>query len=313
MTDREKYIEHCAKVDDISVFMQPWYLDIVCENNWEVAILEKEKKVVAALVYSTIKNKGLTYITSPRFTPAVGPYIKKNIKQKRINLSSQERKMILRLFQQLPKYDSLRVKLSPEIIDWRSLFWKGFKQTTYFSSRIDQSKYMKDVLSTSGNSVRALNKKAIERLFINTSSNSELLYRLVSLTFERKNKEFTLLKTQFYKLIHELKSRNNLIALVARNNENVDVGCIVCIEDLDAIYYLFGGFDPAHKSSGSQTALLISGIEISRKKNKHFDFEGSMVESIDNFFMAFDPDILPYSLIMHTPSYLLKIKQILKR
>lgn len=291
--------------------MQPWYLDIVCDDSWEVSIIEKNGKIEAALAYVLVKKRMLTYIMSPPFTPAIGLYMKINPKQKRINRTSHNRKTILNLFNSLPKYDSLKIKLSPDIIDWRSLFWNGYNQTTYYSSRIDFSKTMEEIFSECNNSIRALNKKAFDTLVISETSDSERLYRLISLTFKRKNKYFELRKGEFYSLIFELEARDKLLALVAKDKNDIDVGCIVCIEDGDTIYYIFGGFDSNYKTLGSQTALLIEAIEISRKKMKHFDFEGSMVKSIDKFFMAFDPDVLPYSVVFHTPSYLLKMKELI--
>ena len=57
--------------------------------------------------------------------------------------------------------------------------------------------------------------------------------------------------------------------------------------DKKVCYYLLGGQDPEYKSDGSQNLLLYKGIEFATTVSEYFDFEGSMVEGIENFFRQF--------------------------
>ena len=57
--------------------------------------------------------------------------------------------------------------------------------------------------------------------------------------------------------------------------------------DSKVCYYLLGGQDPEFKSDGSQNLLLDAAIDFAKGVSECFDFEGSMVEGIENFFRQF--------------------------
>jgi hypothetical protein len=62
----------------------------------------------------------------------------------------------------------------------------------------------------------------------------------------------------------------------------------------DLTTYLFSGTVPAHKQSGAASLLVWKGIQKASKAYKQFDFDGSMIESIEKFFRGFGATPVPY-------------------
>ena len=71
-------------------------------------------------------------------------------------------------------------------------------------------------------------------------------------------------------------------------------------------YYLQGGGDPALRNSGAHSLLVWEAIQRAASKSRLFDFEGSMVESVERFFRAFGARQSPYSQVALVRSRLLR-------
>ena len=67
----------------------------------------------------------------------------------------------------------------------------------------------------------------------------------------------------------------------------------------------------AFRSSGAQSLILWEGIQFAAAHSKVFDFEGSMVEGIENFFRQFGGVCTPYYVVSRK-TILSQLLQILK-
>ena len=76
MTAKEKYINYCRSVSDVSLFQQNWWMDAVCgANNWDAVIHENNGNIIGSWAYPLKKKKGFTLINMPMLTPGTLPYI----------------------------------------------------------------------------------------------------------------------------------------------------------------------------------------------------------------------------------------------
>lgn len=67
-----------------------------------------------------------------------------------------------------------------------------------------------------------------------------------------------------------------------------------------------GGGDPDLRNSGATSLCIWEAILFASTIVKKFDFEGSMIESIEKFFRAFGASQTPYFEIYKTPSKLIR-------
>jgi len=75
--NKQKYTEF-AKKENLPIFMQPFWLDSLCEDEmeWDVILYEKGGEIWGSFVYVMKKKYGFTLITMPKVTQILEPYIK---------------------------------------------------------------------------------------------------------------------------------------------------------------------------------------------------------------------------------------------
>ena len=81
MSNKEKYTQFCAEHANIPIFSQPWWLDAVCPDSWDVILIERNDSIIASFPYffHVIKAaKGILKFSNvgmPPLTQKLGPYI----------------------------------------------------------------------------------------------------------------------------------------------------------------------------------------------------------------------------------------------
>ena len=75
--------------------------------------------------------------------------------------------------------------------------------------------------------------------------------------------------------------------------------------DSESVYYVSGAADPKFRSSGVLSLLLWEGIKLASEKGLTFNFEGSMIESIERYFRSFGAEQVPYYEIKKVDSKVL--------
>jgi hypothetical protein len=82
-------------------------------------------------------------------------------------------------------------------------------------------------------------------------------------------------------------ARGNGKLIVVENKEHCLYAGSFLLYDEKVCYYLVGGSDPEYSSSGAQSLVLWEAIKFASSVSKSFDFEGSNIEGIENFFRQF--------------------------
>jgi hypothetical protein len=60
----------------LPIFLQDWWLDAVCGDDWGATSVEKGDEMVATLPYYLVSRYGFRVITMPKLTQSMGPWIK---------------------------------------------------------------------------------------------------------------------------------------------------------------------------------------------------------------------------------------------
>jgi hypothetical protein len=299
MQDKQDYREYCNKHDSIPIFVTDWWLDQVCgENNWDVALVKKNDKIVASLPYYLRKNiLGQNSITMPSLTPFMGPLIAYPANQKYSTRLAFEKRTILDLIKMLPRFSSFYQKFHYSITNWTPFYWEGYQQTTYYTTVIEDLTDLDGLYSAFESERRANIRAAEEELKAETSDDLQEFYRINTLTFRRQGM-LPPYSFDFIKRIDEAcKKRNCREIFFARDGSGRIHGATYIIWDKMSSYALMAGQDPEFKKSNSIALLAWEGIKKSSKVTKKFDFEGSMMENVDRFNRGFGGKQMPYSSI----------------
>ena len=135
-------------------------------------------------------------------------------------------------------------------------------------------------------------------------------YELNKMTYTRKNKdipyEFDFIKNVYCKC----KENNSCKMFFVENIDGQVIAGNFLIYDETTVYYLMGGIDPTQKNLGGMDAVQFESIKFALESGKKFDFEGSMVESIEKYFRSFGAIQKTYFSITKTSSFLLHIRSL---
>ena len=313
MTEKEKYKVFCEKQMDIPIFSQYWWLDIVCgEDNWDVKLFEKGGHIMASMPYYTKKAAIFNIITIPRLTQTMGIYFKYSKGQKYYKRLSFEKEAINSLLDKLPKYDYFLQKMPYTFTNWQPFYWKNFKQTTVYTYILDYNTSYEEIEKGLENDIRRRKKKAIENnVRIIESDDIEVFYNLNKLTFDRQNIDIPYSYSLVKNLYEGAKSKKSVKLILAYVDDKPISGGFF-IYDKNSVYYLMGGVDPSYKDLGGMDLILLEVIKFAIESKRVFDFEGSMVESIEKYFRSFGAVQKPLLQITKINSKILKIREFVK-
>jgi len=312
MTNKEIYREFCQKEKDIPIFSKDWWLDSVCGiDNWDVATVVKGGHTVASMPYFKTKKSFFNIITLPNLTQTMGVYIKYPKGQKYYKRLSWEKELMTKLIEQLPKVDYFIQNFDHNITNWLPFFWKGFEQTTRYTYIIENIT-IEELEKNLETDIRRRRRKAYEvGVEIIEGEDIKKFYELNELTFMRQGISIPY-TFEFIKKLYDSCKKNNAVKMYFAKYENEIIAANFLIYDEATVYYLMGGIDPNYKDLGAMDIIQLESIKFALENDRKFDFEGSMIESIEKYFRSFGAIQKPYFMITKTDSKILKIRQVLK-
>lgn len=144
------------------------------------------------------------------------------------------------------------------------------------------------------------------------SSDIREFYQLNKKTFERQKRNIPYTFNFIENLYVSCKENGAGKVYVAHDEYGNNIAASFLIYDDNTVYYLMGGVDPEKKDIGGMDIVLYESIKFALNTGRNFDFEGSMIESIEKYFRSFGAIQVPYFNVTKTNSKLLKIRKALK-
>ena len=125
---------------------------------------------------------------------------------------------------------------------------------------------------------------------VETSDTIDDLFALLENTFSAQNRKFPHSKKLVEAIAEQSIKRNIGKILIAKDEAGNSHSGALIVYDEKTCYYLLGGTDIRFRSSGAQSLVLWEAIQHAATVSRSFDFEGSMVEGIENFIRQFGGD-----------------------
>lgn len=303
---KEQYRQFCQNEKDIPIFSKDWWLDAVCGvDNWDVVLVEKGGQIVGALPYFVKKRYGFFRISMPQLTQNMGVYIKYPPGQKYYKKLSWEKEIMSELIEKLPKFDSFSQSFHYNITNWLPFYWKNYEQSTYYTYVIEgiSLDILQEMCETD---IRRRRRRATSAgVEVIESENVDKFYELNKMTFKRQETSigYTL---EFIKNLYEICKKNDCVKMYFAKYQDRIIAANFLVYDSRSVYYLMGGIDPEYKDLGAMDIVQFEGIKFAIENNKTFDFEGSIIESIEKYFRSFGAIQKPYFHICKTNSNIIK-------
>lgn len=265
-----------------SVFEQPWWLDTVAPGEWRELIVEEEGEVLARWPIVEKKNG----IEMPKLTQTLGFWISGKILASD-NYYNQRKRVTNLLLEQLPENENINICLDSSVDYFLPMLWMGFNIRPHVSYRLDDLTDLDQIFNHFGNIVKENIKRASKKLTIKEIDDIEILLRLLDKTFSRQNMKNPWSDEMIRNIYRACKKHSACQLFYALDSDgNVHSGNLFVFCE-KVFYNLISGTDPKYRSSGASTLLVWKGIKFASKVSRSFDFEGSMLEGVENFIRQF--------------------------
>jgi hypothetical protein len=276
------------------LFQTPWWLDATAPGVWDEVQVHKGGTIFGRFPYVRKRSLGKTYYTQPRLTKMLGPWIRP-FQGKIAQKANYEKSILNELIDQLPPFTYLHQDLHYQLENWQPFFWKGYKQTTYYTFVIDDLSDPDRVLANFRSEKRGDIRKSQDVVEVLQDQPADEFYRQYQRNLLKQGKKISYGFELFQRIYNASYERKLGKVFYARDHQGNVHASLFVVWDSRSAFYLINSIDPEHRSSGATSLLTWSALQYLSDKTERFDFEGSMIENVANSYRAFGAFPKPYS------------------
>lgn len=277
----------CENVNGI--FEMDWWLNIVAADSWkEIRIKNEKTGVIEARFAYVIQKKVVKHVIDmPPLTQTLGIYFSKLPAQEYKSWNKQK-EIIDKICEQLPKGKNIRFFLHPCNQYVLPFLWNGYVIKPRFTYCIKELSNLEEIFSRFSSSLRRDIRHAEKCVHISFETDVERLYTVIEQTYKSQNRTCPLSYELVECIVMESEKHHAGKMISAIDVEGNIHGCSFFVYDKKRCYYLLSGVNREFRSSCAQSLILWEGIKFASEVSEIFDFEGSMIETIEQFFRKFN-------------------------
>jgi hypothetical protein len=293
------------------VFLKDWWLDVVCGDEWDVAIKMKGDNVAGVWPYHIAKRAGVNILRNAMLTPYMGPHVflPKDLKPQ--NADRFENETIESLIKELPQAPVWNLSLMPDNKQagiYRRYGLQAEVQQTFLIN-LEQSEEQLQANMNENTRRNIKSKISIE----NNVAALSLLYQYQQHTLKSKQVGQPYSEADMQQLMDACMEHESTALWTATENNEV-MAIVWNVWDEQTCYYFMGAQKPGGDSSKAMTALLWHSILEARKRgNKIFDLEGSMDAGVERFFRGFGGERSLYLVLKKNNSFIWKAAEKIRK
>lgn len=264
-----------------SIFEERWWIECVAPKCFNEIIIKEGDEIIARWAYAKKNNK----IFMPKITQTMGYWIsEKKIKDdKNKNI---EKEIINKLIGKLPK-TQIKLALDPKNTYFLPFIWKNFIIKPCITYRFEDISNIDAIFNNFSNIVKKNIKSAKNKVSIKEIDDIAPLFTLLEETFKLQKRKSPFPKEFIEKIYSEAKKHNAAKLIYAIDSENNFHSGTFFLYDKQVTYYLISASNPKFRNSGANSLLIWEGLKFASTVSEKFDFEGSMIEGIENFIRQF--------------------------
>lgn len=278
-----------------SVYYETWWIKLMSKpNHFEIIEFNDDNGLICYFPYVLYEKRLFfqthTIISMPKFTQCLGPYINKTtIKW------SEYKKIVNYIIDNLPKHSYFDMRFNTVITDWLPWYWRGYKQKTLYTFQIKLNNSIECIFDNfkprTKNEIRYALKNNYNVLHFQSIDD---IYPLIEMTYLKQNLNVPYSK-DFLSAIHNecIKHESINILLIEDENGVKQAGAVLIFNKYSTIN-LITAKNYFYNNRGVTELLIYESIKFASNKSQVFDFEGSMIESINDFYRSFSPELIPY-------------------
>jgi len=299
---KHDYRLYSKRHDKLPLFHQPWWLDALASASnlsWNVALSrEKDGTIIAAWPYFEGVKLGMDVSLTPVLASYLGIWIDYPEEEwKEETCQSYQNGIVKDLISQIPEFYLMKQNFTPSFNNWKELYWAGYNQTTHYTYVLNDIKDHDKIFAGFKSNLRTSIKKVGHNFSIGETSDLASFYAINKKSWNVQKEKIPYTLEYLQKLDDALVNYGHrYIRLIKDTNNNIVAGTYV-VRDNHTAYNLMLGTDPDYRNSRAAEILLWDVIQEMSQYVDRFDFEGSMIEGVSQFFKAFGGKQEPYYLI----------------
>jgi len=286
--DLSEYYEWNLFVDKSpqgSIYTKTWYLNSF-DAIYRILAVFNDNEILGGVVLTKneiglFSNPMLSKYLGVLFFPFDGnEYMKE----------SKRRNVLKALIPFLKKIRTFNYTFSTEFNSYLPFYWENFRDTTHYTYQIDLLNNDKESL------FRGLYSKLKTEIMYAEKNNYRLVdsvafndfYFVLEKTFKKQGGDAPWKYDKLEQYVNILKKTKNIeLNGVYCNSSNKLIAVAGLLYDDRSCYLIFNGVDYENIKRGANEFLIFYSIVSMLKKSNRFDFEGSMIDSIESFYRKF--------------------------
>jgi len=249
----------------------------------------------------SVSRLGVKNASHPSLTPYLGVIFRES-EAKYVTRISGEKEMSKAIAAKTKEdFDSITFSFPPFSTDLQPFIWEGFSsgvRYTYLLELDDLENVWKGMDESRRRNIRRAEKDGI---YVEPSDDFEQTFALVEKTFGRQEKK-AFFKLAAFKYNEVLSPKGQCNSFLARNKEGKAIAVVYIVWDEKRSYYILGGYDPEESHHGASAIAMWEAIKFTKEELglNQFDFEGSMIQPVEQFFRKFGGKLTPYYTVSWT-------------
>ncbi|MBX2942275.1 MAG: GNAT family N-acetyltransferase [Cyclobacteriaceae bacterium] len=261
----------------------------------------KSNQFVGGFCVYAEKKIGIPYLRNIPFTPHISLFYKNNSKNP-VNINSLRKKVIRAVaeFIKRNQWSIINISLPPAEKDIQPIIWNNLGVRIRYTYQISL-KDCDQILYSNFSPERRndLTKAAKDGVFTKIAHDYHEIEMLIKKTFKHNN-----LRTYpdiLERILFEFATSSNSFGVVSYYKDRPSAFTFIVYTHKVA-YYILGGYDRENSHHGAGALCIWESIKEMKSRGVGiFDFEGSMVPAIENFFRGFGGEIVPFYQIRSIP------------
>jgi hypothetical protein len=248
---------------------------------------------------------GIKHVSHPQLTPYLGIVFKPDHDSKYVSRISDQKQIAREIAKRLKKdFSSIKISFIPYPVDLQPFIWEEFTASvsyTYLLSLDDLELMWKNMDKKRRNDIRWAEENEIRA---EPSNNFNEMLNLVEKTLSKQKGKVD--RATASKYDEALSKRNQCISFIAKNKIKEAIAGAYIVWDQKRAYYLLGGANPEKNQRGASALAVWEAIKFTKKELglSEFDFEGSMIPEIEQFFREFGGILTPRYSVTWRKSYM---------
>lgn len=298
-SNKEKYHLLCQAHPEMPVFLQAWWLDAACGNDWDVLfLLDAQGAVKASLSFLLRRKYGFTAVLPPLLTPFQGLWVFSDpfTANDCAKMLSDKRLQKLGMYQQSFNYRYNQVLEGLQ----------GYRIAQRYTYRLDPIPSVEDIIQAfPERKQRLLRSQTYQNLKVKTGLDAALFYNAYRQELAAKGSQIFYSFEYFNRLYQAAKEHQagEIVSMVDANNQVY--ASLWLVWDADSAYTQVLYINPQFRNSGASIGVILEAIRLLKGKTRALDFAGSMIKSVAQRNQMFGAERVPYSQLSRTRNPLL--------